>query len=97
MTQLTLSLSAPHPHPRTLDLTGDAKGFVFSAKDGDIDPVKRAHIAIGKYIGRYGRQPAWMTCAPSEAAVIGGSVLGVPVFPINTSGNVYRCGVAEEL
>lgn len=95
MTQLTLSLSAPNPHPRTLDLTGDAKGFVFSAKD-DVDPVKRAHIVIGKYVGRYGRQPAWMTCAASEAAVIGGECLGVPVYAINTSASVYRLGIAEE-
>jgi len=95
MTQLSLTLDAPVPRPRTLDLTGDAKGFVF-AKGDDVDPVKRAHIVIGKYVGRYGRQPAWMTCAPSEAAVIGGEVLGVPVYPINTSGNVYRCGMTQE-
>lgn len=95
MMQLTLSLSAPNPHPRTLVLSGDAKGFVFSGKD-DVDPVKRAHIAIGKYVGRYGRQPAWMTCAPSEAAVIGAEVLGVPVYPINTSASLYRLGIAQE-
>lgn len=95
MTQLSLSLDAPVSRPRTLDLSGDAKGFVFSGKD-DIDPVKRAHIVIGKYVGRYGRQPAWMTCAPSEAAVIGAEVLGVPVFPINTSASLYRLGIAEE-
>jgi hypothetical protein len=95
MTQLSLSLDAPVSQSRSLDLTGDAKGFVFSAKD-DIDPMRRAHIAIGKYIGRYGRQPAWMTCAPSEAAVIGGEVLGVPVFPVNTSAQLYRLGIAQE-
>lgn len=95
MTQLTLSLSAPNPHPRTLDLIGDAKGFWFGQKD-DCDPVKRAHIAIGKYVGRYGRQPAWLTCAPGEAAVIGGEVLGVPVYEVNTSASLYRCGMTQE-
>lgn len=95
MTQLSLSLDAPVSRPRTLDLAGDAKGFAFSAKE-DIDPVKKAHIVIGKFVGRYGRQPAWMTCAPSEAAVIGAEVLGVPVFPINTSASLYRLGIAEE-
>lgn len=95
MTQLSLTLNPPVSRPRTLDLTGDAKGFIFSAKD-DCDPVKRAHIAIGKYVGRYGRHPAWMTCAASEAAVIGGEVLGVPVFPVNTSTSVYRLGMTQE-
>ena len=95
MTQLSLSLSEPVSRSRTLDLSGDAKGFIFSAKD-DVDPMKRAHIVIGKYVGRYGRQPAWMTCAASEAAVIGGEVLGVPVFPVNTSANCYRLGMTQE-
>lgn len=95
MTQLTLSLDAPVSKQRTLDLTGDAKGFVFSSKD-DVDPLKRAHIVVGLYVGRYGRQPAWMTCAPSEAAVIGAEVLGVPVYPINTSASLYRLGIAQE-
>ncbi len=95
MTQLTLSLDATVSRSRTLDLSGDAKGFWFGPKD-DRDPSKRAHIVIGKYVGRYGRQPAWMTCAPSEAAVIGAEVLGVPVFPINTSASLYRLGIAEE-
>ena len=95
MTQLSLTLDAPVSRPHTLDITGDAKGFMF-AKGDDIDPMKRAHIAIGKYVGRYGRQPAWMTCAASEAAVIGGEVLGVPVFPVNTSASLYRLGMTQE-
>lgn len=95
MTQLSLTLDSPVSRPRTLDLTGDAKGFIFSKGD-NVDPMKRAHIVIGKYVGRYGRQPAWMTCAASEAAVIGGEVLGVPVFPVNTNSSVYRLGVTQE-
>lgn len=76
------------------NILGDAKGFWFSGKD-DQDPVKRAHIVIGKYIGRYGRQPGWLTCAPAEAAVIGDIVLNVPVYAANTHPCLYRLGKKE--
>lgn len=89
--QLPLDTPKAHAAP---DICGDAKGFWFGGKD-DRDPIKRAHIVIGKYIGRYGRQPGWLTCAPSEAAVIGGDVLGVPVYAVNTSPSLYRLGVQE--
>lgn len=71
------------------------RGVAFGPKD-IIDPSERVHVALGKYVGRYGRLPREVICHPGMAVEIGAECMGVPVLGTGASRHVVLVGPRED-